>query len=105
MDEGMMQGGAPRSMRSPGFAARGFLRHEAEFPGSQTSLAADAPAITFQRSKSISNLEVFDTGGLPLHAIGRLTPAWACRRHRFGLAAKPGGKSVKVQDQEAGGLQ
>ena len=60
MDEGMMQGGAPRSMRSPGFAARGFLRHEAEFPGSQTSLAADAPAITFQRSKSISNLEVFD---------------------------------------------
>ena len=61
MDEGMMQGGAPRSMRSPGFAARGFLRHEAEFPGSQTSLAADAPAITFQRSKSISNLEVFDS--------------------------------------------
>ena len=85
MDEGMMQGGAPRSMRSPGFAARGFLRHEAEFPGSQTSLAADAPAITFQRSKSISNLEVFDNSshkGIKLrrHTEFRTDPIFFWRR-------------------------
>ena len=85
MDEGMMQGGAPRSMRSPGFAARGFLRHEAEFPGSQTSLAADAPAITFQRSKSISNLEVFDTDVLTdtARGFGLCGRSWRCRARRI----------------------